>query len=919
MMSERIGVRPLCLLLLGALFFFSPPASRAQTNSEEPQGTTAGNYNVQQSAEIGYRVTSITGNQNTYQTFAGYNPGARLLDYTLSIRSLNHQGLLFDNINFSNFGYGGDPDNASRLRVNKNKLYDFSATFRRHRNFWDYSMLANPLNPVPIGTGLQAFAVNQSPHALYLVRRMQDYDLTLLPQSRVRFRLGYSHYANEGPSLTSFHGTTDFLLAQSYRVKMNTYRMGVDFRVLSKTTISYDQFLEYDRQDTSDTLANTPFLVSTSGVFPGTLPVDMGLNWYYSPAGTNSFTCNSGTSGAMLAPVNPFVSGGFINPNCKQYASYSRTNPIRNFMPTERLSFQSRYVPKLEMAGSASYSSGHSVITGLNDSANEWTGSSTSMVRNLIVSGPADAKRIFAHANWSGVFSLTDKIRIVDSLRYDQWQTPAFANVVNTSVFAAGTTNGLTGILLPPASFAPLVASGPSFASICPSPYNAATCPQHQSYNSTSGAPLSGSSSCGAGNVSPCSTAAADFSNTLYSNYMSQRLITNTVQIQADFTKRISGRIGYMYENKRIRGFQFANLQSTVYYPGGAGGSAANDFWAARGNCPYATGTTTFHNASGTCVQNTDGTVTFTPAPADNSDIDDDTIHEHVGLAGLTLRPMDTLRINADFEFGYNDFSFTRIWPRNFQSYKVHVNYKPRTWATIDGSVDIRGNRDNVTSVNNIEHGRTYGVSVMLARGSKLAYTAGYNYTDLYTQTFICFRDSVANTAGPPQMRMTGPGGVAGYLIYTPTNSPCPNSISTLPENASAINLGTMAFYSNKQHYVSSDLMWKPVNRVTTGIGYTASFAGGSTVFLDPLQPGGTLAFTYQRPFASIQFDIYKGLSFKTTWNYYGYNLKTPFNPSVPVTVNVNGTVSNTNYALQPIVRPDFNGSTVMMALRYAF
>ena len=73
--------------------------------------------------------------------------GLRLIDYTLNMRSINHQGILFDNLNFSNFGYGGDPDDVSRLRIEKNKWYDFSLVFRRHKNFWDYNLLGNPLNP----------------------------------------------------------------------------------------------------------------------------------------------------------------------------------------------------------------------------------------------------------------------------------------------------------------------------------------------------------------------------------------------------------------------------------------------------------------------------------------------------------------------------------------------------------------------------------------------------------------------------------------------------------------------------------------------------------------------------------------------------------------------------------------------------
>ena len=159
----------------------------------------------------------------------------------------------------------------------------------------------------------------------------------------------------------------------------NAYRFGVDFRVLPKTTISYDQFLEYDKQDTSDTLANTPFLVQTPQ-FPGTLPVNMGLDWYYPPTATTA-PCAA-----------PFLATGFASPTCKEFQSYARTAPTRNFMPTERLSFQSTYIPRLEMSGSASYSSSNNVVSNLYDSTNEWTASATSQIRDAIVSGPANAK-----------------------------------------------------------------------------------------------------------------------------------------------------------------------------------------------------------------------------------------------------------------------------------------------------------------------------------------------------------------------------------------------------------------------------------------------------------------------------------------------------------------------------------------------
>ncbi len=880
-MTELMGVRRLSLSLLAAVVFFCSPACRAQTSSSEqptPTSTVSpNNYEIQQTVEVGYRSDWIGGNQDTYDTFVDLASGPRLLDYTLDMRSINHQGLLFDNLNFSNFGYGGDPNDVSRLRIGKNKLYDFSAMFRRDKYFWDYSLLANPLNPVPFTASatMPAFASTESPHSLDLVHRMQDYDLTLLPQSRVRFRLGYSRYVSEGPALTTEDATDEILMAQDFRMTTNAYRIGVDFKILKRTTLSYDQFLEYNKNDTSDSLASTPFLVQTSQ-FPGTVPVSLGINWYYPPTSTT-------TPCAAPLLATGYVNNSNASTSCKIVESYLRTAPTRNFMPIERLSFQSTSIPRLEMSGSASYSNSNNSAPNLYDSINEWTASTTSQVRDSIVSGPADAKEIFVHANWSGIYSLIPKIRIVDSVNYDHWQNPGYNNQTTTDVFAtaAPTGSGATGILLPQAQFAPLVAGGSTFASICPSPYTALTCPQHSS------------------------SAAADAADTLSSEFAGQRLVSDTLQLEGDITSRITARIGYLYESRQIGNYFASQTLSDIYYPGATtGGTAANDYFAARGSCPYTSGTTTFNPAAGgACTQNADGSVTWaasasTIGSAFNVPRTISTIDEQVGLAGVTWRPMDTLQISSDFEFGYNSYSYTRVWPRQIQSYKVHVSYRPRTWATLDGAVDIHENRDNVYQVDNAEHGRTYSFDLTLTRSTKLTYTLGYNYTDIYLQTFICFDDTFGTMTNVP-------GGMG-----LPTFASCPITNTTSNNNQSAL-----AFYTNQQNYVYSDVVWKPVNRVTIGFGYVSTFANGNTLQLDPLEPAGTLDFNYQKPFATIQIDLHKGLSYKTTWNYYGYNSKSPMNTSIPI---MNGTASGT-YSLEPIPAPDFNGSTATFALRYAF
>jgi hypothetical protein len=150
-------------------------------------GIDYGNYNIKQSFEFGYRFTDFTGNKATYGTFVNLQQGPRLLDMTLEMRSLNHQGMAFDRLYLSNFGYGGDPNTVSRLRIGKNKWYDFDALFRRDENVWDYSLLANPLNPASAFTNAPAGfnpIISTSPHFFNTRRRLGDYNLTLLPQSK---------------------------------------------------------------------------------------------------------------------------------------------------------------------------------------------------------------------------------------------------------------------------------------------------------------------------------------------------------------------------------------------------------------------------------------------------------------------------------------------------------------------------------------------------------------------------------------------------------------------------------------------------------------------------------------------------------------------------------------------------------------
>ena len=222
--SYSSAIVVLVLLLPWNLLAQSPSGSNS--SSQAAQEVSTGGYKIHQSIEVGYRFSDQTGNEGMYDTLVNLHSGPRILEQTLSMQSETHEAPLFDNLYINSFGWGGDPNNVVRARIDKNKWYDFRGSFRRDQNFFDYDLLANPLNP---GSSTPSVPVENSPHQFETRRRMTDLDLTLLPLSKFSFRLGFSHNNMTGPSLSSFHEGTDVLLMQNWNTTLNSYRLGVDW------------------------------------------------------------------------------------------------------------------------------------------------------------------------------------------------------------------------------------------------------------------------------------------------------------------------------------------------------------------------------------------------------------------------------------------------------------------------------------------------------------------------------------------------------------------------------------------------------------------------------------------------------------------------------------------------------------------
>ena len=396
---------------LGRVFPWNALAQASNTSQSpvDSDGITSGGYQIHSSIELGGRAVGVSGSGDMYDTLVNLQTGPRFLDETLSMQSLDHQGFFFDDLYLNSFGWGGDPNNALRLRADKDKWYNLQGSFRRDQYFSGYNLLANPLNPPTSNPSIPAL---NSPNQFDTTRRMSDVDLTLFPQSRLSFRLGYSHNNMTGPSFSSVHEGTEGLLLQPWNTTMNSYRIGGDWKLAPRTVFSYDQFFDHYKGDTDTQLASF-----APALLPGGGPVELGL----SIDTANKEPCAGTPAGSPL--IN--AAGTLTNVTCSAYFSYMRNQRIRTSTPTERLGLRSNYFQRLELTASFAYSDAE-MSTTLNEGFNGLlTRTST---RAFLGTGSADASRISDVLDLGATAHLTKHLRLIEKFYFWAYRIPQYGN-----------------------------------------------------------------------------------------------------------------------------------------------------------------------------------------------------------------------------------------------------------------------------------------------------------------------------------------------------------------------------------------------------------------------------------------------------------------------------------------------------------
>src|SRR6516165_8088130 len=631
----------LALLILTGIFALTLGAQQ----TEEQKGIDRGNYNIKQAIEFGYRFTDITGNLQTYNTMVNLQDGPRLLNFTTEMRSLDNRGTFFDRFYFSNFGYGGDPNVVTVLRVSKNKWYAFNAMFRHDENLWDYSLLANPFNPAtPVANAPPNFnpvvnapasvagtpVIAMSPHYFNTRRNMQNYGVTFLPQSKIRFRVGYDLNTNDGPAYSSIHQGTEQFLLQNLSATLTQYRLGVDFRFLPKTNISYDQIWSYYKTDPGVTDQNQQFSVGAG--FP---LVDLGVSG----------------NGPLCNPA--FQPGGTASANCNAYYSYYSHWQTRVNAPTEQISFQSEAIPDLQISGKFSYTGGDMNIYNYTQG---FVGLETrSFTSNFAQSGPTQGRHVTSYADFGATWRITPMISLVDEFHYGNWREPAQFGSTECSFFSNNS------LIVAPTAFL----STASLPANCPQPPNAIS-----------------------GTPSHKSNSAPDILVNLDSNFLKQQITSNLIEAQVQISPKAGAYFGYRYVH-RVIADNFYNTQNAIYFPS----------TAARGNCALVAGV-----LPDGCTQNADGSISFvTPSPSFGppgvTDIDSNT-----AVLGLWAKPTQKVFLNFDAEVGSADNTFTRLSPQEFQQVRARLRYQASPGTNLSLYFTTTNGQNNAVTINGDGH-----------------------------------------------------------------------------------------------------------------------------------------------------------------------------------------------------------------------
>jgi hypothetical protein len=443
-----IGVAILLMMAGNAVAQNPTPASPLPV--PDAQMTVPDGYAIHQSVDLGGRMANTTGSGAMYDTLVNMDSGPRVLGESFELHALpGKKGTLVDSLSAFGSGFGGDPNNFTKLDFSKGKIYEFSGMFRRDRQYFDYDLLGNPNIPggqsIPIGptgapTGSFAWPqVEQSPEMFNTVRRMTDTNITLFPVSRVTYRAGYSQNIFQGPTLSpsgyQFASSHDVLLQEFQRNSTDDFMGAIDWKPVDGTKLTFEEQIDHYKADSFFTMAPSDFDVQEAD---GTKVALLANYDSLTPYASSSCTANSiGTTPLFSAPTTP---GGLpvVNAACAVTTSYQRTQPTRILYPTEIFRLQSTSIRNVSMNGDVRYTQANMNMPNYYDSFQGLSGTT----RSLTYTGNASAKRQVIAADYGIVWQATKTFSLTDQVTFSSVHQPGTAVMTSGITLATPATAG---------------------------------------------------------------------------------------------------------------------------------------------------------------------------------------------------------------------------------------------------------------------------------------------------------------------------------------------------------------------------------------------------------------------------------------------------------------------------------------------
>jgi len=170
------------------------PAAQASTPAPPPPAAPTAPEYVTGTIDFGYRwVTDVAGSFDTYRSVVNLGSGPKLFGVNLDF--VDPTKKIFDKLNVSGIGWGGDPYTTARVDVSKERWYRFTYDYRNIAYFDALPSFANPFAGTGIYLDQRAFDTR---------RRMSDFSLELRPGTRLIPYFGYTRSSESGTGITDF-------------------------------------------------------------------------------------------------------------------------------------------------------------------------------------------------------------------------------------------------------------------------------------------------------------------------------------------------------------------------------------------------------------------------------------------------------------------------------------------------------------------------------------------------------------------------------------------------------------------------------------------------------------------------------------------------------------------------------------------